>query len=463
MVFEDKMLYSSRTWRDDRWVLAFLGSASGWAHVRPGAHPVPDVLVIAPGGVALRALDAATTLLDRDGVVVHVLVPARLFPLDLEPLSPLLAAGLVVVADEGTEGGSWATEVAQLATQRAWSRLRAPVRVVNSQPGVVPAARHLERSVLVSADAIAAAIGELVAGPPGAGNKRVPITLPRLNANADTYVLTAWLCAEHEEVHAGQPVASMETSKAVQDVLAPRSGRLRRLVEAGADCPVGAELGYLTDVSDEDAAPNPVPLGRVQRAVAAVVTRARAEIPTAFTVVEMTVTNALARLAELTERTGATVGLPDLLVKIVAERYSAFPVLFGTLVGADRVEIPERADVAVTLDCGNGLFVPVVRDAARRSLSDIADELMDFRLKAAGDTFTVDDLVGANITLSLNMDCGVVLAQPIVTPGQLCAVSVGAVRGAGVVNVGLAYDHRVVNGADAMRFLGAVKEMIENP
>jgi len=473
VLFEDKVLYTTRVCRDghvdDRWEFGFVGDDElGWAHVRPIGRPVADVLVVAPGGVAHRACDAARTVLDQDGIVAHVLVPARLFPLDLDPLSPLLSTGLVVVADEGTEGGSWGTELAHQITQRAWHQLRAPVRLVTSRASVIPAAPHLERTVLVSAEGIAAGIREVVSRP-----SRVPITLPRLNANAETYVVCEWLSAHGERVRAGQPVVSVETSKAVQEVLAPGAGVLHRLVDVGAECPVGTELGYLTDLTDQPAG-DVVPLGRVQRDIAEVVTRAHAQIPTAFTVVRTVVDDALNRLDALSEQTGATVGLPELLVKVVAEAHATFPTLFGSLLDVDSVAIPARADVGVTLDCGNGLFVPVVRDAARRSMTDVADELMDFRLKAARNGFAPDDLAGGNITLSLNTGHDVVLAQPIVKPPQLCAVSVGAVRtevvldqdgsvrGVRVLNIGLAYDHRVVNGAEAAEFLGFLKNMIED-
>jgi 2-oxoglutarate dehydrogenase E2 component (dihydrolipoamide succinyltransferase) len=115
----------------------------------------------------------------------------------------------------------------------------------------------------------------------------------------------------------------------------------------------------------------------------------------------------------------------------------------------------------------------VVRDAHQRSVAEIADLLMDFRVRAMRDTLRPADLEGGNIMVSLNNEEGVLAAIPIVMPGQTCALSLAGTRhelvlGAdgtpvsrSVVHVGLAYDHRYVNGRDAMRFLRAVKAGLE--
>ncbi|CAM5645462.1 hypothetical protein SALBM217S_00519 [Streptomyces griseoloalbus] len=88
MLFEDKVLYTRRMFRDgvvdEHHRYALRGGPTGWAHVSPRDGTAADVVLICPGGTAHRALDAARLLRAR-GIAAHVLVPARLYPPDLEP------------------------------------------------------------------------------------------------------------------------------------------------------------------------------------------------------------------------------------------------------------------------------------------------------------------------------------------------------------------------------------------
>jgi pyruvate/2-oxoglutarate dehydrogenase complex dihydrolipoamide acyltransferase (E2) component len=215
-------------------------------------------------------------------------------------------------------------------------------------------------------------------------------------------------------------------------------------------------------------------LDRVQRGTAAVVSRAHKEVPAAFTAVEVRVDALLGRLRRLSEDTGAEFGVPEAVVKAVADAHASFGHLFGTLADDRTVALADAPHVAVTMDAGRGLYTPVVRDCARRSIADIADDLMDFRMKAWRGEFTAAELTGGTITVSLNIEDDVLLVQPIVMWPQLCMLSVGGLRrqlvledgapeSATVVTLGLAYDHRVVNGAEAVAFLRAVADGLREP
>ncbi|MGV4982174.1 2-oxo acid dehydrogenase subunit E2 [Streptomyces sp. NRAIS3] len=214
---------------------------------------------------------------------------------------------------------------------------------------------------------------------------------------------------------------------------------------------------------------------RAQRAVAAAVSQSHREIPAAFTAVVVTVDSALATARELSERTGALIGLPELLVAVLGRLHGRFPLCYGTPTDEGTLLLPEEAHVGVTVDVGRGLFAPVVKNAGERTLDEIAGLLMDYRIKTMREAFQTDDLNGANILLSLNNNDDVLLAQPIVFPGQTCAVALagtrreavfaddGAVIPRSVAVVGLAYDHRFVNGSTAVEFLKAIKEGLESP
>jgi 2-oxoglutarate dehydrogenase E2 component (dihydrolipoamide succinyltransferase) len=184
------------------------------------------------------------------------------------------------------------------------------------------------------------------------------------------------------------------------------------------------------------------------------------------------VTEVVAFAARYSKDTGVPIGLPELLVAALARLTSAFPLCYAEVQPDGSLRLPEAAHIGVTVDIGTGLSVPVVHDAASLTLTDIADRLADYRINALREAFQPADLEGANIMLSLNNDGDVLVAQPLVFPGQTCAVSLGAVRTVagfdadGTVvpvqqaTIGIAYDHRAVNGRDAVEFLKAVKDAL---
>ncbi|MEZ7123824.1 2-oxo acid dehydrogenase subunit E2 [Nonomuraea sp. AD125B] len=226
--------------------------------------------------------------------------------------------------------------------------------------------------------------------------------------------------------------------------------------------------------SDPDAEEIILPVS--QRRVADVVARAHREVPAAYTVVKVDVEDALRLARELTPALRTLIGLPELLVKAVAGLAGRFELLFATPVGPGRVRRAATAHVGVTMDVGKGLSVPVVHDASGRTLREISKTLMAYRMAALRGGLREEDLSGGNITLTLHNESTVTLAVPIVFPGQLCALSLAAPQqelvpaegpaGFAVrhtVHLGLAYDHRYVNGHDAIVFLDALRAALEAP
>lgn len=358
------------------------------------------------------------------------------------------------------------------------------------------------------------------------------IAVPKLNSNDDSYVLLAWLAPDGQAVAAGAPVAEVETSKAVEELVAAAAGVLHHRATAGAEISPGqvialvddpaaparapatppddaagptitapararmAELGITearvaalgipivrrTDIDalSTDTSTNAstvdsrtVALSRNQRAVARTVARSAATIPAAYTAMTVDVGAALDEARRLAREVRRPVGLAELLVAAIGAVHAAEPMCFARLDDDGRtVHLAGAAHVGVTVDLGEGLYIPVIRDAGTAPLADIAKALTRHRVTAAGGTFRAADLDGANITLTLHLDPHVTLAIPVVYPGQTCAVAVTAPRpephldDAGrlitrtVTQVGLAYDHRVVNGRGAARFLTALRHAL---
>lgn len=168
LLFEDKLLYGAPMRRDrladDVFRFELVGGAPGIAHVYPEDSAV-DCVLVAPGGLADRALDAMRSLLLDDDVATRLLVPAQLHPLDVDTLVALVGGGgLVCVVEDSTAGGTWGAEVAHRVHERAWRRLTRPVRLIHSPDRVIPAATHLERTVRVQPSTIHHAVLEALHG-----------------------------------------------------------------------------------------------------------------------------------------------------------------------------------------------------------------------------------------------------------------------------------------------------------
>lgn len=167
LLFEDKVLYTQRMYRDgvvdDLFGYELVGRADPVARVFADDSSDPDCVVIAPGGVCQRAVQAARQLLLADEIVCEVLVPSRLYPFDLDPLLPALRrARRICIVEESAAGGTWGADIATALYSSLWGELEHPVLLVSSADSVIPAAAHLERSVLVQADDIAVAIRKTV-------------------------------------------------------------------------------------------------------------------------------------------------------------------------------------------------------------------------------------------------------------------------------------------------------------
>ncbi|MFD6910526.1 2-oxo acid dehydrogenase subunit E2 [Streptomyces virginiae] len=247
-----------------------------------------------------------------------------------------------------------------------------------------------------------------------------------------------------------------------------KASDVQRLIDQGV-MDQGAESAAAVAAGAAADAAAVVSLSTRQRAVAAVVSEAHRTIPAAFAAIAVDLTAFRA-----TRGGGAPYGLVELLVKAMAARQADFPLFFATP-GADHtLVLASDANVGVTIDVGTGLFIPVLRDAARRPIGDLADDLMDFRVSALRQNFRGDAFADEAITLSLHNDPDIILAAPIVHPGRTCVVTLCAERSEvalaedgtpftrPVTTVAVTYDHRYLNGRDAVRFLTAVKQDLES-
>ncbi len=512
ILFEPKSLYSERIYRagivDDMFVFDFLPGGE-WAHVHPSTAHGLDVVLLTSGGMSRQAIDSARILASEDGLSVHVLIPTRLYPVDVSPIMSLLTdAAAVCIAEESCAGGTWGTEVAHRVHEMMWGHLAEPVLVINSRDSVIPAAPHLERKVLVDAKRICAEIRSLAGishavrklvqqsgrltfsgsqerEPVSGDHERyVNVTIPKLNSNDTAYVLLSWLAPDGERVRVGDAIAEIETSKAVEELVASTSGVMMHEHVPGAECRPGDIVARLmtgdgaaapvAGVSEEGieelhtyatSARQTRRLTRNQIFVAEAVSASHREIPDAFVVVQATIDPVLSLQRAALGNSSGAMGLLETLVMMVAALEREYPACFGSLLDPRTAQVPDGAHIGVTFDAGNGLFIPVLHSAERLTGSEVADLLAAFRLQALRGTFTEKDLAEPNFVISWNYDANVTMVKAVIPPGLACVLSVGgphhelALSESGhpvqktVVNLGLTHDHRIVNGREASAFL----------
>ncbi len=218
-----------------------------------------------------------------------------------------------------------------------------------------------------------------------------------------------------------------------------------------------------------------VPLTALRRTIAARLTTAAA-VPTATLTrrADATALTALRRsLASSTNQTGPVPGYTDLLVKLVGMLLPEFPYLNARWDG-DALLLCAGVNIGIAVDTDAGLVVPVLRDVPSRSLGDIAAASRAAIERARANQLTPADCSGGTFTITNLGGLGVETFTPVLNPPQAAILGVGRITPEAVVHDGavvaregitlsLTFDHRVLDGAPAARFLDALRRAIENP
>jgi pyruvate dehydrogenase E2 component (dihydrolipoamide acetyltransferase) len=181
-----------------------------------------------------------------------------------------------------------------------------------------------------------------------------------------------------------------------------------------------------------------------------------------------------ARRGKLNEK-GTKIGYTDMFVMAAAKALAEFPALNSRMEG-NAIRVPRDINVGVAVDTEHGLMVPVIRNADRKGIAAISGELAEKAERARARKSTREDISEGTFTVTNLGMYGVESFVPIINPPECAILAVGAilrrpvaVKDRDAVEVRpvcaltLVFDHRIVDGAPAARFLQKVKELIENP
>jgi len=196
---------------------------------------------------------------------------------------------------------------------------------------------------------------------------------------------------------------------------------------------------------------------------------------TTFNEVDMSAVMALRerRKESFKKEFGVGLGIASFFVKSAIAALRAFPALNAEIQG-DEIVYKRYYDMGVAVGAEGGLVVPVIRDADRLSFAQVELAIRDFATRATDGTLTLEDLRGGTFTITNGGVFGSLLSTPILNPPQVGILGLHKIQdrvvplnGQVVIRpmmyVALSYDHRIVDGREAVQFLAKIKDFVEDP
>jgi 2-oxoglutarate dehydrogenase E2 component (dihydrolipoamide succinyltransferase) len=220
-----------------------------------------------------------------------------------------------------------------------------------------------------------------------------------------------------------------------------------------------------------------IPMTRMRRVIADRLKEAQntAAMLTTFNEVDMTAVMELRkrRNEQFEKRNGIKLGFMSIFTKAVVAALKAYPYLNAEIQGTDIV-LKKYYDIGIAVGAEDGLVVPIIRDADKKSYAAIEKEIKQLAEKAREKKLSISELVGGSFTITNGGIFGSLMSTPILNYPQVGILGMHKIQDRPVVVNGqieirpmmylaLSYDHRIVDGSDSVRFLVRVKELIEDP
>jgi 2-oxoglutarate dehydrogenase E2 component (dihydrolipoamide succinyltransferase) len=348
---------------------------------------------------------------------------------------------------------------------------------------------RIDEGASAAAPAPATVAAEATTNPPGAGETPMPRGEPTapVAEGEDDHVTTLSPAVRRAvlEYHV-DPSKIKGTGKdgrlTKDDVIAAAEAQ-----KSGAPAPEAKAPAPTPEAKAPPPAPRPAPTGerteervkmsRLRQTIARRLKEAQntAAMLTTFNDVDMSaVIEARTRYKDLFEKKhGIRLGFMGFFVKACALAAKDVPSVNGSIEG-DEIVYHDYLDVSIAVSAPKGLVVPVVRNADRMSFAEIEKTIAEYGKKAKEGTLTVEEMSGGTFTISNGGVFGSLLSTPIINPPQSAVLGMHRIEERPVVKDGqivarpmmylaLSYDHRLIDGREAVTFLVRVKEAIEDP
>ena len=258
-----------------------------------------------------------------------------------------------------------------------------------------------------------------------------------------------------------------------EDVLkAAESKSQAPAAEAAAPAPAPLEVSPLRGTTQK--------MSRLRKVVAERAVASMQQTAQLTTFVEVDVTKLAAfrnaKKDEFNKKTGAKLSFLPFFTLAAAEALQAFPIINSTVDG-DSIVYPASENISIAVDTERGLLTPVVRDAGTKNIAQLAQEIADLAARTRDNKLKPDELAGGTFTVTNTGSRGALFDTPLVflpqsailgtgvvfkRPGVVTVDGVDAIAVRSYVYLAISYDHRTIDGADAARFLGAIKTRLES-
>lgn len=354
----------------------------------------------------------------------------------------------------------------------------------------------------------------------------IEVKIPSAGESITSGVLSIWHKKNGERVSRDELLFTLETDKVSQEVMAADSGILHTKVAEGEEVKIGQVVAEIEPVAAaaapapapvEEKAPAPVveapkapapvatpppaaapkapapaqeaqavstdsratrkKLSPLRRKIATqlVIAQQTAAILTTFNECDMSAVMALRKelQEDFSKKHGVKLGFMSFFIKAVVDALQAIPSINSRIDG-DELVMNNAYDIGVAVGTERGLIVPVLKDCEKLSFAEIETSLAGFATKAREGRISLEDLSGGVFTISNGGVYGSLLSTPILNPPQSGILGMHKIQERAVVINGqivarpmmylaLSYDHRVVDGKEAVTFLVRVKDCLENP
>lgn len=243
--------------------------------------------------------------------------------------------------------------------------------------------------------------------------------------------------------------------------------------------PVAAPVSAAPTASVSDLRGTTVPMSRLRKVIAERAVASMQQTAQLTTVVEADVTEIAKLRAEVQDKfvaqTGGKLSFLPFFVRAAAEALQAFPII-NAIVDGDNIVYPATENISIAVDTERGLLTPVLRDAGSKSIAQISVDIADLAERTRSNKVGPDELSGGTFTVTNTGSRGALFDTPVVFLPQVAILGTGIVQKKPVVVttngvdgiavrqtvfLALSYDHRIVDGADAARFLTTVKQRLE--
>jgi 2-oxoglutarate dehydrogenase E2 component (dihydrolipoamide succinyltransferase) len=353
----------------------------------------------------------------------------------------------------------------------------------------------------------------------------IELKVPPVGESVTSVEIGKWLKAEGDAVAKDEAVAVIDSEKATVEVPAPAAGRLTKIVKhQGESAAIGEVIGEIDERAAASAsrprpapaepkpqaapappppvpaAPRAEPMSRTEalplskpaaadrseevvrmtmwrRTIARRLVEAKQEtaLLTTFNEIDM---SAVAELRKtwgeaFQKKHDAKLGLMSFFVRAAADALRAFPAVNAEVRGDDIV-FRHYCDIGIAVSSRHGLVVPILRSAERMGFSEIEKAIAEFARRANDNTLKPEELEGGTFTITNGGVFGSLVSTPIINPPQSAILGLHAIQDRPVAREGqvvirpmmyvaLTYDHRIIDGREAVLFLHRVKDAIETP